>query len=84
MCVPEATMYENHNIEAAKYQVRSACKSLRVQTIPEARVVQQATHKYLGLSILAFDAGHHPAARFPVDNVDHQRRISASALMKWG
>jgi hypothetical protein len=68
--VPEAAVNKKHRIQTRKDHVRSA-RQFCVEPISETLGVKTPAQDQLGLRVLASNAGHHPAADFRGDNVNH-------------
>ncbi|MOA66229.1 hypothetical protein D3C78_1929110 [compost metagenome] len=62
-------MDENAKVVASKYDVWPTWKLPRMQSIPEAMLMQQAPDLHLGGCIAAANTGHHPRSDFFTDYV---------------
>jgi hypothetical protein len=71
MSMPEATMYKHHGSQPWQHDIGSPRKICNVKAVTKSCREKKLSYRKFRLCILAANAGHHPASRFPVDNVDH-------------
>lgn len=69
VAVPEATIYENHNVMAGKNKIWLAGQLTVMQPKSEAASVKPAPDHHFWLRVTAHDSGHVPAAGFAVVDV---------------
>jgi hypothetical protein len=70
--VPETAMHEDSSSPARQYHVGLAGQTPVMKQISEAEGVKAMPHDQLGLSVLAPDPRHHPAAGSRVDYITRQ------------
>jgi hypothetical protein len=69
--VPETTMHEDYGAARRKNKVRTPWQAPGVQAESITGAMQALSNKHFRSSVFSTNAGHHPAAGFPVDNVSH-------------
>lgn len=78
MAMPETAVNEDHSAEPRKYQIGASRHIWRMKSVAEAARMKGAPDQQLGLRVLAFDTGHHPAAGLLIDYI--RQRLGAPAL----
>lgn len=69
--MPEAAVYKDHRSVLRKYDVGPAGKGFFMQPESVTHTMQDRAHRPLGLSILAANAAHVPAAMLFGESVRH-------------
>lgn len=70
MAVPVASMHEHRKAPTREYDVRSAWQVLAMQSEPITHPVQQGTHLYFGLCVLALHLLHQVTTAIRGETVD--------------
>lgn len=76
MAMPETAMHEDHGVPSSEDQIGAAREPPVVQPVAEAARMQALADQKLRFRVLAPDAGHHPAARFRIDDIRQQPFLS--------
>lgn len=77
--MPKASMHKHHGTMTWKDDVRLTRKAGIINAVTEPLGKQGLSEADLDTGVFRPDAGHHPAAGFPVDDVSHAAQATVSA-----
>lgn len=72
MAMPKTPVHKNNGMVLPNNKIGLSRQSLVMQAVTDILRKERLSYLKFWCGILPLDAGHHPAARFPVDDVGHQ------------